>query len=155
MKRILLLLALALPAFAQEYAATEQVTLAGAAEAFTVQQPATGARQVRFRGAYVACSAACTITLERNGTAATTTSATPAQINPDLASPSKAVAFTGSNVGVGTVIANYGIAAGGFITIDLTGMRFIGNGTGQNLTLRTNSITGTVQFVIKFQEVTQ
>ncbi len=154
MKRLLLLLLLALPAFAQEYVAVKNTSLNAAPEIITVQQPATGARTVRFRAFYADCSVACTITLLRNGTAATTTTLSTMQINPSVGVASTANAFSASNVGVGSLIGSYNLQAGGSITVDLSGSFMQGNGTCKNLTVSTNSITGTVNIIIKWQEIT-
>src|SRR5690242_4256563 len=95
-------LALAQPGFQSgqpAFVAFKQTALAGTAEVITVQQPASGAKNVSFVAAYVDCSAVCTITLERDGTAATTTALTVVQVNPDFNVAATANAFSASNVG--------------------------------------------------------
>lgn len=154
MKKLLLLPLFFLPCFAQEYAVTKTTTLAGAAEVITVQQPATGARQVTFRSFYIDCSVACTISLERNGSAATSTTLAVNNINPGEGAATT-TAWSSSNVGTGTVLAKYNINAGGSMTVDLTGIYFNqGNplGTATNLTIRTSSITGTVDIIVRYWE---
>jgi hypothetical protein len=137
----------------QTYVAVKTTKLNNAAEVVTVQQPATGARTVRFLGAWLDCSVACTATLERNGTAASSTTLATAQVNPSVGTASTATAWSSSNVGAGTVIGAYSIPGAGGIPIGLTGIDNVGNGTAKNLTIRTNSITGTVDIIFKWQEV--
>jgi hypothetical protein len=144
-----------LAAFSQDYAnfiATKSTALTATAEVITIQQPASSAKFVRFKGAYVACSVACTVTLERNGTAATSTTLAPVKANPQSATAATAKAWSASNVGVGTVLSVYPIAAGGSIVIDLSDHVFNAASTAQNLTLRTNAITGTAYITIQWTE---
>ncbi|MGB8839434.1 MAG: hypothetical protein WCC64_00020 [Aliidongia sp.] len=117
----------------------------------TVQSQAT-ANKVYFVSAYLDSTVACTFTLERNGTAATTTAATISNLNPnEIATTMKG--FTASNVGVGTILGTYGVPAGGSIALDLSFISFLTNaGTNTNLTIRTNSITGIVHIIFKFVE---
>lgn len=134
----------------------KNTVLAGAAEVVTVQQPGTtpniGAKAVRFVSAYFDCSVACTFTLERNGAAATSTTLAPVNANPQEVPPTT-VAFSASNVGVGSVIASYQCAAACQVPIDLTGVWFTASPSAtQNITLRSNSITGTVNILFKYQE---
>ena len=57
----------------QIYTAYREATLAGAAEVVTVQQAASPAKTIHLDAASVYCSVDCVVTIERNGTAATTT----------------------------------------------------------------------------------
>lgn len=148
MRRFLLMLAgfvLALPAWSQiYYSASQTTTLSAAAEIVTIQAPATQAamtKLIQMKGVAVVCSVACTVSLERDGTAATSTSLT---TNPILNGEpaSTATAWHSSNVGTGTVLSQYQIAAGGTLNLDLTN-KWMGT-PGQNVTIRTSSITGTV-----------
>jgi len=130
----------------------KQTVLAAGAEVVTVQQPSTGAKLVRFIGAYFDCSVACSFTLERNGSAATSTALAVNNLNPGEQPPTT-TAWSASNVGTGSVIWSYNCAAACSVPIDLTGLQFgSGGGTGTNLTLRSNSITGTVDIAFKFTE---
>lgn len=150
MKRLALLFVLALCAQAQDYVAVKETALTGAAEVITIQQPATGALTVRFKTAWVDCSVACTITVERNGTGATATTLTPSPLNSGTA---KAKAWSGSNVGTGTVISKFSLPAGSGVPLNLAGITLVGNGISKNLTIRTSSITGTVHINIVWTEV--
>lgn len=152
MKRLLLLFLMGWGLNAQIFYSTSKTTaLSGAAEVVTVQLPATGTNTVNFLGAWVDCTVACTLTVERNGAAATSTTLAVNNINPGQTAAA-ATGWSSSNVGTGTVISRIGIAAGGGVSIDLTKIRMTGNGTGQNLTIRTNSITGTVNITIVHSE---
>ncbi len=75
----------------------KNTVLTAAAEVITLQQPATGSKTVNFIGFYIDCSVACTVTLERNGAAATSTALTVNNINPN--EPTIAgIAWSSSNV---------------------------------------------------------
>jgi hypothetical protein len=137
--------------FNRFYLAQRTVTLSSASEAVTIQLPALNSTNVLFDHALISCEYACTVTLERNGTAATSTPFIPQPINPGRWSNIKA--FYGSNVGVGTVIATYDLGAGGVQSINLRGMRLRrGSGTGENLTFRTSAVTGEVRIAIRWGE---
>src|SRR5574342_237649 len=101
MRTLLLCVFCSVSAWGQVFIATKQTSLSGAAEVITVQQPASNAKTVSFIGAYVDCSVACTITLERDGSAATATTLTPVALNSGTAT---ATAWSGSDVGAGTVL---------------------------------------------------
>lgn len=145
-----------LPCFAQiNYDVVKQTALSSAAEAITVQTPSSASnRLVKFISAYADCSVACNLTLALNGTNATTTSLAINKLDTST-SAATSVAFSASNVGTGTTIGKYSVAAGGWIVIDLSGIIFPPKSTNKNLTLSTDSISGTVNIIIKFQEVIQ
>lgn len=135
------------------FTVTKTTTLSAAAEVVTVQNTTSSTKNVLFQGGSVYCSVLCTVTLEVNGTAASTTTLAPANINPGApnAQTTKTSAYSSSNVGSGTTIATYQIGAGGTVPIDLSGM-FLPSGVASNLTLRTNSITGTVTLILLWIE---
>ena len=153
MKKFLLILTLSVGICqAQVYTAAKNTALTTAAEVVTIQQPATGSRQVTFISVYFDCSVACQFTLERNGTAASSTSLAVKNVNPNETAPSS-VAWSSSNVGVGTTIGIYNCASACALSIDLTGVAFSqGSTAGTNITMRSNSITGTVDVIFKFKE---
>jgi hypothetical protein len=135
------------------YGVSVASTVNAAASVVTIQgNQASGVRLVRaiaFKGFDVTCSVACTVSLERDGAAATTTAATIVQLNGET-SPSTAVAFSASNVGGGTVLAQYTLTAGGQVAVNLSGKQLY---TGpENLTIRTSAITGTVNTNIQWTE---
>lgn len=133
------------------YSATCNATLSSAATACTVQQPASGAQNVRLVRAQVYCSVACSITQERNGTAATATAVTIKLVNPDKTDAATAKAWSASDVGVGTALSTLPLPAG-LSSITFDGVYLIGSGTAKNYTIRTNSITGDVTIVIQWEE---
>lgn len=151
--KLLTVLLLTIPLSAQVYSVRKQTALTAATEVVTIQQPATNARQVTFISAYFDCSVACSFTLERNGTAATATALTVNNVNPGETLPST-TAWSGSNVGTGTILASYNCPSSCSIAIDLTGVVFAqgGSTTATNLTLRSSSITGTVDILFKYSE---
>ena len=132
------------------YTVSKTTVLSGSAEVITVQQPATGAKIVGFVGVYIDSTATCAITIERNGTAATSTTLIPAKVNPDQTAP-VATGWSASNVGTGTVITV--ATVNGFFYQDLSKVYLYGNGTSKNLTVRTGSCSATVDIVITFTEV--
>lgn len=133
------------------YTLQQAVTLSGTAAVLTVQSQAI-ANKVYFISAYVDSTVAITFTLERNGTAATATSATINNINPNEIATTM-TGYTASNVGSGTVLGTYAVPAGGSVALDLSFISFLTNaGTGTNLTLRTSSATGTIHLLFKFVE---
>ena len=150
-KLLLVLLVCALGVAAQEYTVTKETTLSSSAEVITVQQPATGAKIVRFVGAYIYSAGACGITLERTGTAATSTALTRVPLHESMAAAT-ATAWYSSNVGTGTTLGKYLVPAGGSLTLDLTGLALYGNGTGKNVTIRTASCTGDAKIVLQWKE---
>jgi hypothetical protein len=132
----------------RNYVAGRSVSLSSAAEALTVQLPATAKRTVGFTGASIYCSAECTFTLERDGTLATATGVMPIPLN--LADEwGVANAFYSSNVGTGKTIARHVVPAGQTMVMDLAGKTLI---AGQNLTIRTNSVTATVVINVQWRE---
>lgn len=134
------------------YSVSKTTTLSGTAEVITVQQPAAGAAIVRGVGIYIDSSVALTITVERNGSAATTTSLAVANVNPGEATAISG-AYNSSNVGTGTVITRANIAAGGSLTVDISKIIMIGSGASKNFSIRTNSVSGTVNIVIIYSEI--
>lgn len=148
MKTLLALLMFVAPlALARStYTAVKKTVLDSDSEAVTVQLPAGATKTVAFRTASVYCSVECEFTVERNGTAATATSLAVNAVN---GSDGAARAYSSSNVGTGTVIGRNIVPAGGTTVIELEDAGLI---AGQNLTIRTASITGTAIIVIKWFE---
>ena len=151
----ILLVAACLMALAQPqaglYCAAKTTALTGAAEVITIQQPATGSRSVAFRGASIYSSVEAALTLERDGTAASSTTLAVVKLNAS-ADTATATAWSSSNVGAGTTLSAYTVPAGGTLVLDLGGIWMLGDGTAKNLTLRTASITGTVKINVCWQE---
>lgn len=120
---------------------------------WTVQQPASNAKRLAILGFSVYCSAACTITQERNGSAASGNTITPVQVNPDwAASPNFTAHHTSSSSGGTSIGGVIYVSAGSTVSVDTQMMFVIGAGTFRNFTVRTNSFTGTAQIVIKLEQ---
>ncbi len=152
-KMLFLATLVAVISFAQDYVLVREAALTATADAVTVQQPATdAARVVRFIGAYVYCSVDCAVTLERNGTAASATSATPAPVS-SSAPAAKTTAFVASNAGAGTGLGKYTIPANGSLRVDLSALALFGPGTAKNVTVRVGSLTGTVKYILTWTEI--
>lgn len=140
--------------FDQRFTTTKTTSLSSAAEILTVQHTVKSTKSIAFLTGYAYCSADCTISLERSGTAATTTANTIVNLNPTnvFAQTTTAVAYNTSNVGVGSVINIYNIPGGSFVSIDLSLFQLPG-GVADNLTLRSSSISGTVTVQLTWQEL--
>lgn len=145
MKRILFaLLCLTTPAFTQDISHTpsaDHYKATAATTALTIQQPASGGRQIVFGdaqvpGATVYCAAAQTATISWNGTAATATTGTEVKLAGTTAASGVTV-WTGSNVGAGTPGEPTNIPAGSTVNFVIPWIRFLANGTSVNLTVTT------------------
>lgn len=151
MKKIAILLMLAASVFAQRrgtYAIEQKTALVAAAETITVQLPSSTGRTAGFESASVYCSVQCEITFERDGTAATATAITVQKVNSSDATAT-ATAYRSSNVGTSTVIGRDIVTAGTTASYDLKNKGLL---AGQNFTIRTASITGTVIISVLWQE---
>lgn len=127
----------------------ERKSTSATAEAITVQVPVGSARSAQMTGASVYCSVEAEVTVERDGTVATTTSVTPAKMNSADATPG-AVAFRSSNVGTANrTTARFIVPAGGTVSFDLLEHRL---GAGENITIRTAHASGTVIINIQWSE---
>ena len=132
----------------ETYTATQTTVLAGTAEVITIQLGRTVTRNVEFIGVAITTSAACDVTLERDGTSATTTPIAAVKVNRD--SPdSIASAYRNSNVGAGIILSSYSIPATSTLSLSLIEKHLL---RGDNLSLRTSAITGTVQITFQWKE---
>jgi hypothetical protein len=126
-------------------------TSASGGEALTVQQPANTTYAVQFEVAAIYCSVACTVAISQNGTAATGTALATTALN---GSPtSTATAWSASNVGSGTALYIYHVAATTTLTLDLT--KFIlnrGQGTASNFTITTSGTSLVANEMIQWIE---
>lgn len=138
---LFLLLAALAPALATDYAFSYSTTVSSAAAVVTLQRDATGGKNPHMLGASLYCSVACTVTLERDGTPATTSldgSAT--KLWSSGGSTQRAQAYSASNVGTGRVIGRYYICAACTTVVDLSRLYLVSDG---NFTFRSSSISGT------------
>jgi hypothetical protein len=134
------------------YATYSEATPSGAAYVVTVQQPATAPRQITFEGATIYCSVACNPTLEINGGVATTTVGTALKLDSRAPAAASAV-FTASNSTAGTVISKYTLAVGQTLDIVKSGLTLGATAAArQNLTIRTDAISGTVHILLMWSE---
>ena len=129
----------------------KETTLSSAAEAVTIQQPSSSARVVYFELANIYCSVACTVELERGGTAATTTALSTVAVG-NQGQSSRANAFHTSDVGNGSTVTEFDVAAGETMSVDLSGMILEGADTTENVTFRTNTISGDVKITVVWWE---
>jgi len=155
LRKLCLLLLLPLGALAADqtgvYSLYQEASLSTAIQKITVQQIASGTRDIQFKTASMWCNAATTFTLSLNGTAATATTSTPTILNGTAAT---ATGWTSSNVGSGTTIQKYDFLAGANEkVIELSDFKILkGAGTAANLTIATTSITATCRISIKWSE---
>ena len=152
MKKLIFLAALAATAaFGQQLrysATTGDVTLTGTATTLTIQQAATGTRQINLETITVFCSVACNVTQTQNGTAATATAGTLTPIG-NTQVPATASAYTASNVGAGTAVgAMLHLAGGQTVIIDVSKVSLGKSGTGTNYSVTVSAISGTANLTM-------
>jgi hypothetical protein len=134
------------------YATYQEFTLSTSAAVLTVQQPTSAPRQITFEGAVIYCSVACVPSLEINGTVATVTAVTPIKMD-SRAPAATSTAYTGSDSTGGAVVGKYSVSAGGQIGITKSGLTLgVGSGVHQNVTIRTDAISGTVHILLMWSE---
>lgn len=138
MKPFVLLLILVSTILADDDTRTYYVVRTAEASPFaiTVQHPASGARKLRFSGAYAKCTVANVVTLEKNGTAATTTAISATALD-DRGSASTSSVFASSNVGAGTLVIRQSVVANEAANMSASGLLLAPNpGTQKNFTLK-------------------
>lgn len=127
-----------------------------AASAVTVSSNGNNNRQVKFLRAFLSCSVACSFTLERGGTAPTTTAATINQVNPTnpQVQSSQMFAWTASNVGSDTnTLLSLNLAAGIPYVLNLEEMGLmIGAGIKDTVTIKSQAVSGNVGISILWKE---
>lgn len=131
---------------------TYKATTSTTSERVTVQQVTGGkSNQVHFDKIYVQCTVACVFTLSQNGTAATATALAITPVN--LSADTRSIAFSGSNVGTGTVLATYNIAAGAGFLYDASAL-YLGRGSNSsnNLTVGVTGASGDIKIQINHTE---
>lgn len=153
LKLFLLIALLSLPSWAQrKYYYQETFSLSGEVFSVTVQQPSTSPRPIQFTGAQVRCTAEVTVTLEKNGTAASNT-ATTSQVLDGRARSSTSVVYTDSDVGDGTDIVVDKAVANELLVFTGSGLYIPASvGTQGNFTLKSNSITASCYVYIQWEE---
>jgi hypothetical protein len=131
------------------YQANKTTVLSGTAEKITVQATANSGA-VSFEEADVYCSVACVATIQVAGTAATTT--TLAVTGPmGVVSAIPPAAFSTSNVGTGTTLKSFNIAAGATLVLDMHAFYLPPAAGGfANLSIGVAAITGTVTIQIQW-----
>lgn len=154
--RLLLLVLMSWPLLAQprtrDYCVTWSTTLVVDAAGITVQQPASGAKNVRGQSATVYASSECAFSIEKNGTAATETVLTPWVGRDDIPQTPAALAYSDSDVGAGSSGPRHVVPAGGTFPLSLRGVEMHGNGTAKNFTLRTETCSADLTFNICWEE---
>lgn len=153
MIRAISVLLLVLSAFAQDlntprYVVYKSTSLSGAAEVVTLRK-SSGNKLATFESAYVYCSVDCTFSLELAGTYSSGATITPNKLASRWES-STMLATSGTSISGTTSIVTYNLTAGTDKVLDLTGVYLVS--ANDALTIRTNSITGTVQIALKYQE---
>ena len=132
------------------YGVYKETSLSATAEVITVQQPPSPTKTIQMSGASVYCEVECTFTVERDGAAATTTSATVvalSRFNPE----GTARVYHTSNVGAGTTLVKHTVPAGTTFVVDLSAIR-IDRTPGANVSIRTNSIIGVARIFTQWEE---
>jgi hypothetical protein len=157
-KYIIALAAFACTASAQNiYTGLYEASPSAAAAVTTLQQPASPTRPLQLLGVQLYCSVDCIVTLEAAGAASGSVSAA-SHASPSQTTAATALFYKGSNAAAPSLPINkYVVLGGDTKTIgftDLTGrsMTIIGKAAGQNLTLRTGTMTGDVKFTWLWRE---
>lgn len=126
------------------------VTSSGTSK-LTIQQPASGGKQITYNAAIVQCPGqSFSIDQSQNGTGATTTAGTAVALIPNSGATASAKVFTASNVGGGTAVGpTLTYTSGGPQVVDLsqrtTGLSGIANNYTVTLTnTGAGSCTGVV-----------
>ena len=137
------------------FTASRQHSPSGSAVVVTLQQPAASSHIVEPLWAKVYSTVAISVEIERDGTAATATAET--EVNTSSAGTvltGAATVFYDSDAGNGTTVDTYDLAAKETIWINLKdyNLKLIGDGTTNNITLRSDSVTGTVRLTISWRE---
>lgn len=122
----------------RQYIATATTT------GLTVQKLANDQTVIKFHAAWIYCASAQAATLSWNGTATTATTLVTVKL-PGTIIASAATAWSGSNVGTGTVGPAYNVPAGSTFVIDLSAFTMGNTGTGTNVTVKTDG-TCTITF---------
>ena len=134
------------------YTLYKETNLTAAAEVITVQQPAGGTgKRVELIDATLYSAVAADFTLERDGTAASSTTLTPTPWRSGMP-VATAGGYSSSNVGTGTVLHKETLTAGGRVVLDLVGYSMFDEGAGRNYSIRTNAVTGIVRIALRFKE---
>lgn len=153
-KRIIALFILSVVCFGQNYTTPifvfyQESVLAAAAEVVTIRKPAGTSKTVRMKSAYIACSVACTFTIEVQGTWSAGTTITPTKTSSIYPASTMAVTYA-TTIASTTQIFKYSLTAGQDKTLDLSDMYLVA--TADAITIRTSSMTGTVQIGGLYQE---
>ncbi len=135
----------------RNFAYYKATTLSGAVETVTIQQPASGARSVYLQSLTLSTNAATTFTLKFDGTAATTIAGTVLALSRDRAAGAATV-WHSSNVGLGSTLHTYTMAADEEMTIDLSHIVMLGDGTAKNISIATNNVTAAVEITFNWEE---
>lgn len=120
------------------------------AEDITIQQPATGSRNVYLEIVNLYCTVAAVVELEKDGTAATATALASVAIGRSTATAT-AKAFSASDVGAGTKVSQFRLKASIPLSLDMGDILMQGDGTGINYTLKSDC-TGDGEYYIRWRE---
>lgn len=133
------------------FSSTIRASLSSTTSVLTIEHPSGNNEIDQLVSIYMYASSATVITLERSGTAPTATAGTVVSLNPKLVSTTNCTAWTGSNVGTGTVINTYDLN-GNFVSLNGNLFQLSAN-TEDNITLRSSSVTATVVLQIVWQKI--
>lgn len=135
----------------QYYMATYQTSLSGAGTTFTLQVPASSGKRVYLQTAVLECTVDCTVSQDKNGSAATGTSVAAVGLNTN--GTPIATFYRASNAGAGSDLLPIIVRAGVQTALDMTPTVFArGAGTAQNFNWRVSSITGGARVTITWAE---
>jgi hypothetical protein len=135
----------------QFFHATHEVSLSGSGTTFTLQLPAKAGKRVYPQAAVIECSVDCTVTQDRNGSAATGTAVTALGLN--NSGTAAATFYRASNANAGTALVPVTVKAGVQAVVDMTYTVFSrGVDTAQNHNWRVSAITGNARVSVIWGE---
>jgi hypothetical protein len=125
------------------YTATAELTLNNASGAVTLQLPAKSSARAYLQSAVLKCSAACTVSQERDGTAVTTNVVTSKGLNTGATAAAALYGPSGSSGGT-AILQPLPLDANEPLPLDMTYSMFGRNAAAaQNHTFRVATMTGT------------
>lgn len=160
-KYLILALLLVAPTFAQLPKTTEALpsfwtvyhSCSSAPCVWTIQKTASGTKKLRLHEANIYCASAGTVQQERDGSAASGNTITPALVNTEASYTAGFTAHSASTSSGGTSVGGtLNIPASTNFPLDLEDIYLIGNLTTKNYTIRMSAGAGACSLLMKVQQ---
>ena len=134
------------------FRAYREVTKSAAAEVFTLQLPPAASKKAQVEEVSIYCEADIDVTVELNGTSATSTYIVPTVVN-GVGANAVASPYHSSNTTGGATIDKYYVYGGTTAVVKLSGIVIpSGMTTPRNITFRTSSFTGALRVRVEWTE---